>query len=88
MNSILIANNDHPWLSRRAVMKREIEFCNWTTFIERGGEPEGMPADLAAWFDRLQESRQAAVQQLAEGAVMVSLLHCLYNRFLCVAVTF
>lgn len=55
-------------------MKCEIEYCNWTTFVEHGGDMEAMPADLVAWFDLLIAAREQAVRELSEGAVMVRVL--------------
>lgn len=60
---------------RRCAIKREIEYCNWVAFIDGGGDTEAMPPDLVEWFDRLQASRDKAVQELSEGTLIVSLLH-------------
>jgi hypothetical protein len=52
-------------------MKREIEYCNWITFIDHGGSVAALPPDLSDWFDRLLGARERAARELSGGTVMV-----------------
>ncbi len=63
---------------RKWAFKRHIEYCNWLTYIDSGGDDKSLKPDVSVWVSKIYNAKEKYISDLQAGDVMVSIFILIY----------
>ncbi len=70
---------------RKWAFKRHIEYCNWLTYIDCGGDEKSLKADVSAWVTKMYNAKENYISELQSGDILVCIFDIGFYFIFCVS---